>query len=145
MTTDIQTISYGSEVYMQLLALRDLELRVPLGLKFTPEELAKDAVDTHVAALADGEVIGGVIITLHDDSKAQLRQMVVSSKLQRGGIGQQLLRHAEALIVEKGMNRIELNARTNAQNFYEKVGYEIEGDVFIQSTLPHIRMVKQLP
>lgn len=144
MTTDIQIIPYGSDAYMQLLALRDLELRVPLGLKFTPEELAKDEVDTHIAALDDGKVIGGVIVMLHDDGKAQLRQMVVSSTLQRGGIGQQLLRYAEAFIAEKDMNRIELNARTNAQNFYEKVGYEIEGEVFTQATLPHIRMIKQL-
>ncbi len=144
MSIVIQTIPYGGDAYQRLLALRDTELRVPLGLKFTPEELAKDAGDTHIAALDNGIVVGGVIVTLHDDGKAQLRQMVVSKALQRGGVGKELLRYAEAWIIENNMNRIELNARTSAQKFYANAGYAAQGDVFIQANLPHIRMIKPL-
>lgn len=144
MTVQIKTIPYGSDAYAQMLALRDALLRVPLNLEFTPEELARDIPDTHVVAVDDGAVVGGLIITMHADGHAQLRQMAVATGYQGTGLGLQLVRYAEAWLAQQGAAHIELHARVNAQGFYEKAGYEAVGTGFTQATLPHIRMIKPL-
>jgi len=37
-----------------------------------------------------------------------------------------------------------MNARKTAKGFYEKLGYEIKGDEFVEVTLPHFYMQKNI-
>jgi predicted GNAT family N-acyltransferase len=37
-----------------------------------------------------------------------------------------------------------MHARVNAVGFYEKVGYRVHGDQFVEVTIPHYVMEKQL-
>lgn len=140
---NIIQIDYGSDAYTQMLALRDRLLRVPLGLCFTPEELARDVPDTHVVAMDNGQVVGGLIVTRHDDH-AQLRQMVVDAGYQGTGLGLRLVQAAETWVLAHGLTCVKLHARVSAQGFYEKAGYEAFGNGFTQATVPHIAMRKQL-
>jgi predicted GNAT family N-acyltransferase len=37
-----------------------------------------------------------------------------------------------------------MNARKNALGFYDKLGYKVVGDEFLEVTLPHFTMEKEL-
>lgn len=70
--------------------------------------------------------------------------MAVSPSLQRNGIGRSLVQFAEESARTMKFEVIELNARIYAQGFYEKLGYQTEGNEFIEVTLPTIKMSKQI-
>jgi ribosomal protein S18 acetylase RimI-like enzyme len=70
--------------------------------------------------------------------------MAVTSGLQGKGIGRVLLVFAENIARDKGFKKITMNARKNALGFYEKLGYKVVGDEFLEVTLPHFTMEKEL-
>ena len=51
---------------------------------------------------------------------------------------------AENLARDRGYNKISMHARKNATGFYEKVGYKVVGDEFVEVTIPHYNMEKEL-
>jgi GNAT superfamily N-acetyltransferase len=137
-------IDCGSDRHRELVAIRRLILRKPLGLDFTPRELAEEQADIHIGAYFAGELVGCVVLTAVDSSVVRLRQMAVHPDHQGRGIGAQIVSFAEALAAERGYRDIILNARESAVGFYERTGYVATGAIFIEVTIPHRRMVKRL-
>ena len=76
--------------------------------------------------------------------QARLRQMAVLNDLQGKGIGRALMNFAENIARDRGFRTICMHARSNAVGFYEKVGYRIVGDQFMEVTIPHYVMEKKL-
>lgn len=60
-------------------------------------------------------------------------------------IGQNIINYMEQIIIENGFFEALLNAQTNAINFYEKLGYAVVSDEFIDAGIPHVTMTKRLP
>ena len=46
----IETIEHDSDDYWQALVVRDAELRAPLGLEYSEEDIAAEADQVHVIA-----------------------------------------------------------------------------------------------
>jgi predicted GNAT family N-acyltransferase len=140
-------IEHNSNRYRDLVALRRRVLRAPLGLDFTPEQLAKERDDIHIGAYLHERLVACVSLTATDKSHGspvRLRQMAVDPDHQGRGVGKRLIAYAERLSAEMGYREIVLNARETAASFYESVGYVAEGDAFTEVTIPHLRMVKPL-
>jgi predicted GNAT family N-acyltransferase len=135
---------YGSELYRQALRLREAILREPLGLAFSPEDLADDEWRRHFCAIANGAVIGSVSLKALGSHTLQLKQMAVAEDRQGEKVGARLLEHAEAWARREGYGMIILNARIGAEGFYARHGYALEGEIFEENTLPHIRMTKRV-
>jgi GNAT superfamily N-acetyltransferase len=74
----------------------------------------------------------------------RLRQMAVLNDLQGKGIGRALMNFAENLARDGGYSVLSMHARKNAIGFYEKMGYKVASDEFIEITIPHYVMEKQL-
>jgi len=140
----IQEAPYGSPLYDEVTELRRALLRRPLGLDFTPEELALERHDTHLAALDDGRVVGTLLLRKVDDRTARIMRMAVVPEARGRAIGRALVERAEALARERGFEIVMMHARSSAIGFYEKCGYHTVGDEFIEQGIPHIRMEKQL-
>jgi ribosomal protein S18 acetylase RimI-like enzyme len=51
---------------------------------------------------------------------------------------------AENIARDRGFKIVRMHARANAIGFYEKVGYKVRGEQFIEITIPHYVMEKQL-
>ena len=75
---------------------------------------------------------------------ARLRQMAVINDLQGKGIGKALMQFAENLARDRGFRKLTMHARKNAIGFYEKLGYRCVGDEFVEITIPHYIMEKDL-
>jgi predicted GNAT family N-acyltransferase len=54
------------------------------------------------------------------------------------------MQFAENLARDKGFKLITMNARDTAIGFYQKMGYQVVGDEFIEVTVPHHVMQKRL-
>jgi N-acetylglutamate synthase-like GNAT family acetyltransferase len=83
-------------------------------------------------------------LTVYGEDTVQLRQMAVKKDIQSGGIGKSIVAFAEKLAKEKGFSVLMMHARNTALGFYQKCGYTIRGNEFIEVTVPHHCMEKRL-
>jgi predicted GNAT family N-acyltransferase len=140
----LQIIDHGSIQHRQMVDLRFLVLRKPLGLTFTKEDLEAEKNDILIGFFDDGKLEGCCILTKEDSKTIRLRQMAVLSGLQGKGIGRVIMSFAENIARDRGFKKLNMHARKTAQGFYEKLGYHLEGPEFEEVTIPHIEMVKEL-
>ena len=141
----LKQIYHGSKEYQQMVALRMEILRKPLGLSFTPDELAKEKEDILIGAFDEEKLLACCLLTKTDESKClKLRQMAVQNNLQGKGIGASMMNFAELVARDKGYKKLSMHARKTAVGFYEKLGYKTTGDEFEEVTIPHFVMEKIL-
>jgi predicted GNAT family N-acyltransferase len=140
----LKIIDYGSPEYQQMVHLRNEILRKPLGLTFQPEELEKEKEDILIAAFEDDKMLGCCMLINTEPGTVRLRQMAVLNTLQGKGVGRALMTFAENIARDRGFRKITMHARKSATGFYEKLGYVTNGQEFVEVTLPHVVMEKQL-
>jgi len=140
----LKIIDHGSVEYQQMIKLRDTVLRRPLGLSFTPEDLEKEKDNMLIGAFEDERMLGCCMLVEEQPDIVRLRQMAVLNDLQGKGIGRALMNFAENIARDRGYKIIRMHARNNSIGFYEKVGYKVKGDQFIEITIPHYVMEKEL-
>ena len=140
----LKQIDHGTKEYQQMVKLRSDILRRPLGLTYTPEELAREKEDILIGAFDDDEMLACCLLTKVDTKCLKLRQMAVQNNLQGKGIGASMMSFAELVARDKGYKKLIMHARKTALGFYEKLGYKVAGDEFIEVTIPHFVMEKKL-
>ncbi|MFN5334548.1 MAG: GNAT family N-acetyltransferase [Bacteroidota bacterium] len=140
----LKEIMYDSHEYEQMIQLRLDVLRKPLGLSFSLDELQKEKDDILLGAFEEEQLLACCALTPVDNATIQLRQMAVQNNLQGRGVGAILLRFAENIARDRGYSYMSMHARDTATGFYEKHGYETEGDLFYEVTIPHFKMVKKI-
>jgi ribosomal protein S18 acetylase RimI-like enzyme len=75
----------------------------------------------------------------------QIRGMAVLEHNQGKGFGKELVQYCENLLTESDCQLIWFNARENAIGFYQKLGYNIQGEAFdIEGIGKHYVMLKKL-
>ena len=140
----LKIIDHGSPEYQQMVKLRDAVLRKPLGLNFTQEDLETEKDNILIAAFEEERMLGCCMLVEERPDIVRLRQMAVLNALQGKGIGRALMNFAENIARDRGYKIVRMHARNNSVGFYEKVGYKIKGDQFIEVTIPHFVMEKEL-
>lgn len=143
---EVKTVPHGSDEYTQTTRLRDDVLRRPLGLALTPEELAKETGEYHVAAFdsESGELVGCLVLVPVSSEVLKMRQVAVAPGWQGQGIGHRLVAFSERLARKWGFGQMTLHARTTAVPFYLQQGYAVVGDEFEEVTIPHVTMIKMM-
>lgn len=141
---EIRLIQYDSPEYRQQVQLRFDVLRAPLGLQFTDEFLQKDRLDLMFGYFEESEILGCCQLSDIGNHIFQLRQMAVSPKMQGKNLGKKLVTFVEDYVQRKGAKKIVLHAREVARGFYEKIGYHIQGEKFLEVGIPHYNMEKEL-
>jgi len=141
---NFKLIHYNTPGYQEQVRLRYEVLRAPLGLEFTPEYLEKDQYDFLFGCYMDGVLVGCCQLTPLESGVFQLRQMAVVPNRQGHNIGKELVAYVESYIQKEGGKKITLHARQEAQGFYEKIGYRVEGESFEEVGIPHFTMEKKL-
>lgn len=140
----VKIIDYGTKEYKQMVDLRYQMLRKPLGLSFSDDELAIEKNYVHIGCFDDDKLEGCCMLVPKDKNIVQLRQMAVISGLQGKGIGRVLMQFAENISRDLGYKIIMMHARKTATGFYEKLGYIRSGNEFLEVSIPHYVMEKQL-
>ena len=140
----LKQITHGSSDYKKMVDLRARMLRTPLGLTFTKTELDNEKDDLLIAAFDEDKMLGCCILTKEDEQTLRLRQMAVKDNLQGKGIGAAIILFGENLARDKGYKKITMHARNTAIGFYEKFGYKVTGEEFVEVKLLHHSMQKVL-
>ena len=135
-------VPHGSPDYLELVRLRDLYLRQPLGLRLHGEDLSGEASQRHFAIKEAGSIVGGLLALRLSADSVKLRQMWILPELRGRGNGKHLLRTVEQALLQDGVRHFTLHAREQAIGFYRKCGYEPVGGPFTEIGLPHQRMDK---
>ena len=139
-------IDFGSSRYDDLVQLRYKILLEPLGLKLLDMHRNKEAGYLHIGCIEslDDALVGGLILAPVNNEEIRLMQVAVDNKYQGEGIGRELVRYAERRAKEAGYSRIVMHAMLSVVNFYEKLGYRQEGEIFEENGITFARMVKNL-
>lgn len=140
----LRIIDHNSTDYNKMVELRREILRKPLGLDYAQEDLDREKDDILIGAFDEDRIVGCCILTKLSQDTCKLRQMAVHSKMQRNGLGAAMLQFAENVARDTGYRKMILNARKTAIGFYEKLGYQQEGNEFLEVSLPHFKMHKNI-
>ncbi len=140
----VYIITTAHPLYQQVIDLRQRVLRLPLGLDIHNDDLEAEQEQIIFIAEENDVVKGCVLLQQYDAETFKLRQMAVDTAEQGKGIGADLVSVADIYAVNMGKSKIILHARDIAIPFYEKLGYEVTGDVFHEVGIPHHKMVKLL-
>ena len=140
----LKIIDHGTKEYHQMVKLREDILRKPLGLAFSLDELEAEKNNLLIGAFEDGDILGCCMLVEETPGTAKLRQMAVLNVLQGKGIGRALMQFAENLARDHGYRVLTMHARKNAVGFYEKMGYKVRGPEFLEVSIPHYEMEKEL-
>jgi len=110
-----------------------------------PEDLEQDAFDPvsqHVLALDRQACPIGTGRLLPD---GHLGRLAVLQAWRGCGIGKALMQRLLALASEQCFPVIELHAQVQALDFYAGLGFQVEGEEFMEAGIPHRTMRLRLP
>lgn len=138
-------IEFGTPQYGELIALRDLVLRKPLGLQFTEEQLSQEYNSIHLACYnVHNQLLACLVLKPISDIDIKMRQVAVSPDYQKQGAGTFLVDASEIVARAEGFKKMVLSARLPAVPFYERLDYHTKGDVYTEVGIDHMEMWKDL-
>lgn len=140
----IKEVPFNSKEYRDLCKLREKELRIPLGLRLTNEDVLNENEHHHFGAFEEEGAVACLILVPIQNNRLKMRQVCTLSIHQGKGIGAKMLAFAENWAKANNYNFMQCNARENAAPFYLKFGYEIKGDLFEEIGIPHYLMGKKI-
>jgi len=125
-------------------AIRAIRETVFIHEQGVPVELEWDGLDSscaHVLAWNDREEAIG---TARMQQNGTIGRMAVLKDWRGRGVGRALLQTLLELAVRQGLPRVTLSAQTHALGFYERAGFHVIGEPFMDAGIPHRKMVKEL-
>lgn len=100
----------------------------------------KDYESLHVFYEEDGGIRACLRAFMKDEETAQMGRVV--TKIHGTGLGGQLLREGIRQIREKlDPKRIYIEAQCYAAGYYEKAGFQIISEPFLEDGIPHVQML----
>ena len=140
-------MSLSIDVTQDLEACLKLRFEVFVDEQGVPIEEERDALDdsaTHLLALQDGTPVGTARIVFQDDT-AKIGRVCVVKTARGTGLGAKLIEACVSVARNQaGITRAKLGAQTHAIGFYEKLGFEVYGPVYLDAGIDHRDMVKPL-
>jgi len=124
-------------------AISALRRRVFVEEQNVPESEEWDAADataTHVAAIyhtGEKYQLVGCARLLAD---GQIGRMAVLKKWRGRGVGAALLQFTVGIARRMKLETVSLNAQTHAISFYQRHGFAVDGEEFIDAGIPHRKM-----
>jgi predicted GNAT family N-acyltransferase len=120
----IKQIELNSELYQQACQLRYQLFYQPHGLSFDSVFNSPEVESIHLAIISDNLLLAYGQLTQQNDRTYKIGQMVVHPNYQRQGLGKKLLAELIAIAKQKDAQKIVLDARIYAVNFYQQLGFE---------------------
>lgn len=114
-----------------------------------PEEEELDHFDVlngeceHVLLTVENIPVGTGRVRLVD-SYGKLQRVAILQEYRQHGFGKVIILKLEQLAAQRGATKAKLDAQVHAIGFYEKLGYSVQSDVFMDAGIEHVLMVKNL-
>lgn len=123
--------------------MQEIRIEVFVKEQNVPPELEWDDADcgaTHFLAQYDNEYIG----TARLCSDGHLGRMAVREPFRGQGVGKALIEACEKEARRQKIVKIILNAQSYAIPFYEKMGYEVTSEAFMEAGIEHQSMARNV-
>ena len=134
----------------EMLEALSVRRRVFIEEQQVPEELEIDAHDAdpatvdsavHVLARRDGQAIAtGRILLQEPDGRLHIGRVAVLAAERRSGAGRAVMLLLHEIARETGADSVTLAAQLHAIGFYERLGYFVYGEVFLDAGIEHCWM-----
>ena len=121
--------------------LRRIREAVFIAEQSVPPELEWDGYDDeaiHFLALENGYPIGTARLL----SDGQIGRVSVLRDWRGMNVGDALMRAAIAEAEQRGLREQRLTAQVHATRFYERLGFEVVSEEFLEAGLPHVDMLR---
>lgn len=141
---ELRFIDPGHPLYAQELELRFRVLREPLGHTRADVPFPFEAQSLHLVAVDGEDVVGCVLFNPETNGSGRLFQMAVTRALQGRGVGKRLVQSLEDSLRTRGVRHVHLHAREQVVPFYERLGYAVYGERFVEVGVPHRHMQRDL-
>ena len=149
-TERVRTPEQLAEAHALRLAVFVDEQRVPLAEEIDDADFAPTT--THVVVRDATGLVVGTGRQLSDPThpgEVHVGRVAVARAARGTGAGATVMRALEEIAlaehVADGRVRIELSAQTRAAGFYERLGYEVYGPVYLDAGIDHRDAAKTLP
>ncbi|MFD1066020.1 GNAT family N-acetyltransferase [Oceanobacillus locisalsi] len=112
-----------------------------------PPELEIDAFDqsaTHFIAYDEETPVAAARLRITDEGYGKLERICVVKSHRGKSIGKKIMQKMEQEINQQGFHKAKLNAQIHAQDFYQKLGYEVTSGEFMDAGIPHVTMIKNV-
>lgn len=137
-TTDI-----SSQIYSDAIAIRKT---VFIEEQHVDVELEIDDLEDktlHIVGYKEGMPICTARLLKKDSHTVKIQRVAVDNAYRNKGIGRHLLDEIECIAKNKySSSRLILDSQDHAISFYEKSGYSVTGDGFLDAGIPHHFMEK---
>lgn len=119
-----------------------IEQGVPLEDEFDAFDTLNGACE-HILVYYNEKPAGtGRIRIVNDFGK--LERICILKPLRKLGLGKEIIEALEKIAIKKGVSQVKLHGQTQAEGFYQKLGYKRASEVFMEDGIPHILMEKEL-
>lgn len=130
--TDIQTV-------------RQAVFQIEQGVEATLDFDGLDQDAQHVVVFENESPIGTARIRYLNQQLAKIERVAVLSAYRNKGIGSYIMRAAIDFLDQQGIPEIKIHAQSNTVPFYEKLGFQAQGEAFYEANILHIEMRRTLP
>lgn len=114
------------------------------GISINDELDNLDKESWHFVSFIDGSPVSTARTYLKNKTTLHIGR-VATIKDQRGkNYSKDIFTNIEKFALNNGFDNLFLSSQLSAQGFYQKLGYEPRGDVFLDAGIEHIDMVKTL-
>ncbi len=110
-----------------------------------PVELEWDEHDDtalHFLAELDGNAVATARLILDDADTARIGRMAVLAGCRGRGIGRALMQTVTNCAEQRGISCLKLYAQVQVIAFYERFGFEAQGEIFQDAGIPHRAMFR---
>lgn len=117
-----------------------MEQGVPASLEFD----GKDEGADHLLAYLDAQPVGTARIRKLDSQTAKVERVAVLKAARGSGIGRRIMLEALAFLQKANVAEAQIHAQEAVRDFYQRLGFEPEGEIFAEAGIPHVKMKKLL-
>lgn len=111
------------------------EQKVPLAL----ERDEADQTAQHFGIFLDSQMVGTGRLLIQEGI-GRIGRLAVLKEFRKKGLGSRLIQGIMAAAQLQGIKEFVIGAQLQALDFYAKLGFKGEGDVFLDGGLPHRTM-----
>ena len=141
---ELRFIDTTDPSYPEELELRYRALREPLGQARSDVVFPFEPRSLHLVALEQTGVVGCVLFHPEELTSGRLYQMAVDPSRRGQGLVRAMVRALEAELRRRGVREVHVHARAHVVPFYERLGYVLFGEPFVEVSIAHRHMSRML-
>ncbi|KRL06225.1 GNAT family N-acetyltransferase [Liquorilactobacillus oeni] len=138
-----QTTDLTSKCYQDALVIRKRVFIKEQGVA-PALEIANEAEAVHFVAYVDGRSAATARILNEEGPSWHIQRVATLPEFRGQGIAKSLMEYLEKVAHNHDIRYLKLGAQDQAQGFYRKLGYHVEGPGFLEAGIAHHQMQKKL-